>query len=192
MGRFIHAYVVDLEKMNGAIGSRDDKMRRLIEDRYRDDFAVDDDIYYPENGVAFRADALQTVLRGGPYSPGDGADYAGALHRICEFCSVFGVSHGPYKGDWLSRVDAELATLGVGAVRFTAFEGRYPGGWSTPESGYGEWSHVDCVRANAQFGLTTEEQRRELDDDGWIELARHLTAAAAGSPGYGIAGFFTI
>lgn len=195
MGRFISAYLVDLDQVKGAIGSRDDKLRRMIEDRYRVEFARDDEgeAEYIEDGAPTKAETIRALLDGGPFTENWEHFYARSYEKLCEFHSHWRSGHGPYHGDWLSEVDSRLEQLGVSAIGFKRFERSYPAGVPRNyDGGYGEWAHDDCVKATAQFAATTEKQRLELEDDMWIGTAMKWAAVAAHSPGLGIAGFFTI
>jgi hypothetical protein len=194
MGRFVSMYVVDLDQAHRAIGSGDDTLRTLIEKRCAAEFAEDASYFDGDDTLSLR-DALAAVIAGGPFHDGDDYRYNTAYLSICEGLAVWNIGHGPYRGDWLSQVDAGFRELGIDAIGFTDFEHDTPDPLPYVEDcGYGEWTHHDCVRAVTQWKATTPDQRARLHPGvlEWLVLGVEAAEVAATSPGLGIAGCFSI
>ncbi|MGV9410862.1 DUF7691 family protein [Nocardia sp. NPDC003693] len=193
MGRFLRVYVVDPAKPVEAIGLGDDKLRRMIERRFAEEFEREDGHPCRDEEAPTMGDAVHAVINGGPYLERYWYCYADAFEKICAFYAEFSDSHGPYHGAWLSVVDDRLDELGVD-LGLTAFEWTYPAPLTNDEGGYGEWSHESCVRMCEQWDALTSEQLATLDGGTreWADAAIRWAREAAESPGRGVAGFFSI
>lgn len=194
MGRIVGVYLVDLEKVRGAVGSGDDLLRRRIEVWFGTDFDRSDKEAGSSADPTAR-ESLRAVIDGGPYRDGHGHCYAAAYQNICGYYASWESAHGPYHRDWLSEVDDALYRLGIHDIGLTAFED----GPATPlpwifDGGYGEWSHDDCVRAAMASDAMSAGVYAGLDGAlrEWVDIALEWARVAAARPGYGLAGFFTI
>ncbi|MGX1811422.1 DUF7691 family protein [Nocardia sp. NPDC055321] len=190
MGRFVRIYVVDLAKAVEAIGLGDDRLRRMIETRFEDEFAHVNENFRSYDEQPTPAEAVHAVINGGPYADGEEHWYTNAFETICEFYAEYVDRHEPYRRGRLAQVDERLNGIGVD-IRLTAFEGGYPAPLSNTGGGYGEWSHESCVRACSQWDALTPEQLATLDDDTreWADRSMQWARKAASSPGRGVAGF---
>lgn len=192
-------YVVDLDVLNGSIGSKDTKLRRMIGGRFRQYLAgfdaqfdhLDGDDHLPIY------EAIRAVIDGGPFEEQHSATYNYAFKWICEFYGRFlDNSHfSPIKAGGMEMVDEGLAELGVTAVRVADLGmGSAPDPIPFSSEGfpcYGEWSLEECKKALEQWERVTGERKAGIDSYileaaessmGWCE--------AAVSSGRGVAGFF--
>jgi len=189
------AYVVDLDVLNGSIGSKNDKLRRMIGGRFKQ-YLAGFDQQFDDGPVIY--EAIRAVIDGGPFDEQYGYKYAYAYKWICEFHgrALDNSDFSPMNAGWLETVDEGLAELGVTAVDLGDLsQGSVPSPIPTPDDtfpGYGEWSLTECQKALEQWKSVTEERKTTLDPEvldavescmGWCE-----TAAAAGR---GVAGFFS-
>ena len=190
-------YLVDLAKLHGAVGSGDDKLRRMIGGRFKDRLAHDDEYFASEieAGAPTRYEAVRAVIEGGPFDKKHAFQYGYAFRTICEFYGrpLFNNHFSPFRGNWLEIVDEGLAALGITAVHVTDFM------YGTPPSPipsddlptYGEWSPAQCEQALTQWEATTPDQRNALDSEVLeaIESCIDWTREAQTRPGWGVAGF---
>jgi hypothetical protein len=197
MSYSLSLYLVDLEKVRGAIGSGDDKLRRMIGGRFKAALAHADEWFRSEieSGAPTRYEAVKAVIDGGPYDAAHAFQYGYAYQTICEFYGRFldNSAFSPFRGDWLETVDEGLAELGIG-VRVTDFMyGSVPSELPRPDHlpCYGEWSPQECARALAEWEATTTEQRDALDPEvlAAIRSCVEWTREAQARPGWGVAGF---
>ncbi|XVQ12692.1 DUF7691 family protein [Spirillospora sp. CA-255316] len=198
MSYSLSLYLVDLAKVNGAIGGQDDKLRRMIGGRFKSQLAHDDEYFASEieAGAPTRYDAVRAVIEGGPYDESYAFQYAYAYELICQFYGrrLFNNHFSPFRGAWLETVDEGLAALGIKAVSVTDFMyGTVPSELPTPEHlpCYGEWSADQCAEALTQWEATTQEQRDSLDHEVLeaIQSCIEWTREAQNRPGWGVAGF---
>lgn len=169
MSLSLSPYLVDLDKARGAIGSKDEKLRRMIGGKFKNDMSRADDWFSHEigNGAPSRYDALRAVIDGGPFDEKYGFQYGYAYEMICGFFGkhLYNNPFSPFRGDWLGQVDAGLARLGITAVEVGEFTYSPPSPLPLPEGfpGYGEWSVEDCAKGLAQWEASAEDQRAALD-----------------------------
>lgn len=192
-------YVVDLDVLNGSVGSKDAKMRRMIGGRFKQHLAHFDDQSSPltEDEHLPIYEAIRAVIDGGPFDEKHSVTYNYAFKWICEFHGRFldNSNFSPMKAGWLETVGEGLAELGVTAVRVEDLGmGSAPSPIPISSEGfpcYGEWSLAECEKALAQWEEVTEEPKAAIDPYvlqaaescmGWCG-----TAVAAGR---GVAGFF--
>jgi hypothetical protein len=199
MSYALTTYVVDLDVLHGSVGSKDDKLRRMIGGRFRQHLAHFDsqfDHVVDAGGPTIR-DAIRAVIEGGPFDGRHGTMYGYAYKWICEFHgrALFNNDFSPMRYGWLEAVDAGLNALGVTAVGVEEFSfGGAPSPIPAPEDlpGYGEWSLTECRKALEQWEAATDEGRAALDPavlsaaESCVDWCR--TAVAAGR---GVAGFFS-
>ncbi|MGI5231661.1 DUF7691 family protein [Actinoallomurus sp. CA-142502] len=197
MSYSLSLYLVDLEKARGAIGSGDDKLRRMIGGRFKTTIAHADEWFDSEikAGAPTRYDAIRAVIDGGPYDAAYGFQYGYAYQTICQFHGRFldNSEFSPFRGDWLETVDQGLAELGIG-VRVTDFMyGTVPSELPPPDHlpCYGEWSPKECAQAVAGWEATAQEQRDALDEEVLmaIESCVGWAREAQARPGWSVAGF---
>lgn len=189
-------YVVDLDVLNGSVGSKNDKLRRMIGGRFKQYLAGFDD-QFSDDGPAIY-EAIRAVIDGGPFDERYGHKYAHAYKWICEFHgrALFNNDFSPMKAGWLDTVDEGLAELGVTAVDLGDLsQGSVPSSIPRPDDMfpcYGEWSLAECEKALEQWEAVTDERKAALDPEVLEAVESCMdwckTAAAAGR---GVAGFFT-
>ncbi|MGW7416341.1 DUF7691 family protein [Streptomyces sp. NPDC054863] len=191
-------YLVDPGTVRGAVGSGDDKLRRMIGGRFKAQIRHDDDWFASEieRGAPTRADAVRAVLEGGPFDAEFAFQYAYAYKLVCEFYgrSLFNNHFSPYRGDWLEEVDKGLKAVGIEAVEITEFSyGSLPEGLPRPDDlpGYGEWSAEECRTALTQWEASTPEQRAALDSEvlAAVESIVEWLRQAGAKEGAGVVGF---
>ncbi|GAA4897219.1 hypothetical protein LX16_1162 [Stackebrandtia albiflava] len=166
-------YLVDLRKARGAIGSEDEKLRRMIGGKFKAAMAHADDWFADQiaGGAPTRYDALRAVVDGGPFDDAYGFQYGYAFEMICGFFgrSLNNNAFSPFRSGWLARVDEGLAALGVTAVEVSEFSyGSPPAPLPRPAEfvpAYGEWSPKQCRTALAQWNAATAEAREALDPE---------------------------
>ena len=192
-------YVVDLDVLNGSVGSKDVKMRRMIGGRFKKQLSHFDDRFgrFTEGEYLPIYEAIRAVIDGGPFDAEHSVVYNYAFKWICEFHGRFvnNSEFSPMKAGWLEKVDEGLADLGVTAVRVEDLGmGSAPSPIPRSSDGfpcYGEWSSAECEKALKEWEEVTEERKAAIDPYvlkaaescmGWCR-----TAVAAGR---GVAGFF--
>lgn len=195
MGRFVSAYLVDLEKIEASIGSGNAALLEEVSEYFQ---LEDTASTGSEWDVITEYQALEAVINGGPFL-GQCADrYVDAIEGLSLYFGVEQLgSFGPYHGDSLGDLDEALGVLGVDAIWLGVFEGGGHMGeislW-VEGAGGGTWTHEECKQAVAQWDATTSEQRARLGGDAEEELSvRWMTWArrAAESEGLGIIGWHT-
>jgi hypothetical protein len=200
MSYSLSIYVVELDRVKGAIGSRDDKLRRMIGGRFKAQLTHDDDWFADEiaAGAPTRYEAVRAVVDGGPFDPAYGFQYGYAYQTICQFYGRFVDNRyfSAFRGRWLDHIDDGLATLGIKAVSVRAFMYHsLPPSLPQPDElpGYGEWTPEQCAEALVQWESTTPPQREEVDHEvlAAIESCVEWIREAQARPGWGIAGFFS-
>ncbi|GAA0988215.1 hypothetical protein GCM10009551_042740 [Nocardiopsis tropica] len=198
MSYSLTTYVVDLDVLHASVGSKDDKLRRMIGGRFKQHLSGFDDQFShvsDEGGPSIR-DAIRAVIEGGPFDEQYGFVYGYAYKWICAFHgrSLFNNDFSPMRSGWLETVDKGLAELGVTAVGVEEFSfGCVPSPLPAPELEpcYGEWSLTECRKALEQWEAATDEGKAALDPsvlsaaESCMDWCR--TAVAAGR---GVAGFF--
>lgn len=199
MSYSLSLHLVDLAAVRGAVGSGDQKLRRMIGGRFKRSLAAADEYHSDEirRGAPTRYEALRAVIEGGPFDPEHGWQYSYAYQMICEFHGrpLFNNCFSPFRGAWLADVDAGLRELGVKSVTVSEFShGSAPDPIPAPGDfpGYGEWSADRCRQALAEWEATDAEQRQALAPEvreaveccaGWLRDAR-------AKDGGGVVGFF--
>ncbi len=196
MSYSLTTYVVDLDVLHASVGSRDDKLRRMIGGRFKQRLEDFDDQVGGDGGPSVR-DAIRAVVEGGPFEAGHGAVYGYAYKWICEFHGRYlnNNEFSPMRSGWPETVDEGLRALGVTAVGVADFQfGRAPDPVPAPDllPGYGEWSTAQCRAALEQWAAAPDADRAGIDP-------RVLRAAescmdwcrAADAAGRGVAGFFS-
>ena len=192
-------YVVDLDVLHSSVGSKDDKLRRMIGGRFKRNLDFDDsqfDSIIDEGGPTIR-DAIRAVIEGGPFDDQHGTMYGYAYKWVCEFHgrAQFNNDFSPMRSGWLGAVDEGLKALGVNAVRVEEFSfGGLPSPLPTPDflPGYGEWSRTECQQALEQWEAATGEAKAALDPEVLqaaeycMDWCRNATAV-----GRGVAAFFS-
>ncbi|GAA5053671.1 DUF7691 family protein [Nocardia callitridis] len=199
MSYCLSVYVVELDTVRAAIGSRDDRLGRMIADRFKAQLAHDDDWFADEiaHGAPSRYDAVRAVIDGGPFVPSYGFQYGYAYQTICQFYGRFLDNRyfGTFRGRWLEHVDDAMAALGIKAISVQEFMYlALPSALPQPDElpGYGEWSPERCAEALVQWESTTPDQRGGIDHEllAAIESCMAWVREAQARPGRGIAGFF--
>ncbi len=192
-------YVVDLDVLHSALGSKDDKLRRMIGGRFKKHLDFDDsqfDSIIEEGGPTIR-DAIRAVIEGGPFDDRHGTMYGYAYKWICEFHgrAQFNNDFSPMRSEWLEVVDEGLKDLGVSAISVEEFSfGGLPSPIPAPDflPGYGEWSLAECQEALAQWEAATGEAKSSLEPEvlraaeSCLDWCRNATAA-----GRGVVAFFS-
>jgi hypothetical protein len=197
MSMALTLYLVELERVHAAIGSRDDKLRRQISGRFKDDFARADEYFDHEisGGAPTRRDALRAVIEGGPFDRAHGFQYAYAYQAICRHFGAYLDNNwfSPFRGSWVEDVDRGLERLGMTPRVMTFMYGGLPEPLPRPDDfpSYGEWSPELCRRGLAEWQAATAEQRAAVDREALsaIESCVGWMRAAVGKPGAGVAGF---
>lgn len=198
MSYSLSLYAVNLAQVREAVGSGDQKLRRMVGGRFKREMARDDEWFSDQigNGAPTRYEALRAVIDGGPFDESHAFQYAYAYKMLCEFHGRFldNSSFSPFRGRWLDVVDEGLASLGVKAVSVGEFTyGSLPSPLPRPDDlpDYGEWSPDECREGLAQWEAAAPERKAALDPEvleaaescaGWM---RQVTERE----GYGIAGF---
>ncbi|MGW0249844.1 DUF7691 family protein [Nocardia goodfellowii] len=198
MSYSLSLYLVDLDKVRSAIGSGDDKLRRMIGGRFEARFAHDDEYFADEiaAGAPKKYEAVRAVLDGGPFDGSYGHLYGYAYQAICEFHGRFldNSSFSPFRSGWLELVDEGMAALGMDARVGDFWYGSLPAALPRPEfvPCYGEWTADECAKLLEQWAATTPEQYADLDPYVLeaIESCVGWARAARAEPGTGVAGFF--
>ena len=198
MSYALTTYVVDLDVLHGSVGSRDDKLRRMIGGRFRQHLAHFDSQFghVADAGGPTIRDAIRAVIEGGPFDDRHGTMYGYAYKWICEFHgrALFNNDFSPMRYGWLETVDAGLNALGVTAVGVEEFSfGGFPSPIPAPEDlpGYGEWSLTECQKALEQWEAATDERRAALDPYVLSAAGSCMDwCRAAVAAGRGVAGFF--
>ncbi|WP_227996177.1 DUF7691 family protein [Nocardia australiensis] len=196
MGYYLNLYLVDLDAVDAMVGSGDQSHIDRIAGECAEELAASDGSCADRiaAGAPTAAEALATVIEGGPFEHRYANDYLDAYESIC---SVIGVDldtvWGPFEFDWPARVDKGLTALGI-RVGVRMFAGtRLPGGLpDSNHAGFGSWTEQDCLDALQQWEATRPEQRAELDPDvlegiedcvAWMREVKRF-------PGARIAGFW--
>ncbi len=198
MSYALTTYAVDLDVLHGSVGSKDDKLRRMIGGRFKQHLAHFDsqfDHVVDAGGPTIR-DAIRAVIDGGPFDDRHGTVYGYAYRWICEFHgrALFNNDFSPMRAGWLETVDEGLDALGVTAVGVEEFSfGGAPSPIPAPDflPGYGEWSLTECQKALEQWEAATDERRAALDPS-VLSAAESCVdwCRAAAAAGRGVAGFF--
>ncbi|MET9713161.1 hypothetical protein ACFW3Z_08685 [Nocardiopsis alba] len=196
MSSSLSPYVVDLDVLHSGIGSKDDKLRRMIGGRFKKHLDFDDQQFDSliEEGAPNIRDAIRTVIEGGPFDDRHGTMYSYAYKWMCEFHGRFQVNGDfcPMKYDWLEMVDEGLEQIGVTAVDVSSFShGSVPSPIPSPVDlvpGYGEWSLEQCREALEQWEAATDEAKSAVDSEvlhaietcmGWCRNATALERGVA-------------
>jgi hypothetical protein len=189
-------YLVDLGKLRGAIGGRDDKLRRQICGRFKAELERADEWFDTQiaSGAPSRRDALRAVIEGGPFDERYGFQYGYAYEMICQHFGKFLNNDrvSSFRGDWLETVDAGLGKLGM-TVKVTSFMyGSMPRPLPRPDDfpGYGEWTRADCHAALAQWDASAP-RRSEVEPEVLeaVSACAEWLLAVRAKPDCGIAGF---
>ncbi|MFE9558748.1 hypothetical protein ACFYOD_35455 [Streptomyces sp. NPDC006703] len=204
MSSGLSVYLLDVAATRALVGSRDEQLLEVIRTNFADDLARADDYFSDaiERGAPTAYEALEAVVRGGPFSEDQEVafQYGYAYERLCELTGSFldNSSFTPHRGDWLSVVDRGLRALGVTAVSVESF------GYSdlpdplpyTYTPGCGEWTPTSIAQALEQF----ESAKQAIDASGQAPpLEPEVVEAvmqcvgwmnhAAARPGFGVIGF---
>ena len=200
MGFALTLYVTPLDRVHAAVGSRDDKLRRMISGRFKDDMARTDRFLssaIEAVGAPSMHDALRAVIEGGPFERAHAFQYYYAYERICRHFGKYlnNNDFSPFRGDWLAQVDAGFAALGVDMVEVSAFmHGAPPAPLPRPDDllGYGEWTQSRCRQALAQYDASAAEARSQLPPRvrDAIESCVGWMRAARAEASLGVVGFF--
>lgn len=191
-------YLVDIGKVRSTLGSRDEKLRRQLGGRFKQDLAQADDWFSSEieGGAPTRYDAIRAVIDGGPFDARFGFQYGYAYEMICRHFGSYldNNAFSPFRGDWLEQVDQGLKELGVTAVRVTTFMyGAVPDPLPRPRDvpGYGEWKADQCRALVEQWTAAAPERRAAVDPQvrEAIESCVEWARAAQRKPGHGVVGF---
>ncbi len=197
MSLSLTTYLVDLTRLRATIGSRDDKLRRQICGRFKDELARADDYFSGEiaAGAPTRRDAVKAVFEGGPFDKRYGFQYGYAYELICRHFGKYLDNNcfSPYRGSWLEDVDAGMKQLGISAVKVSTFMyGGPPDPLPRPDDfpGHGEWSETQCRDLVAQWDASTD-RRAAVDGEVLAAIASCVgwARAALAKPGSGVAGF---
>jgi hypothetical protein len=196
MSSSLSLYLLDPAATRALVGCRDEGLLRTVRERCGAELEREDEYFRYEigNGAPTSYEALRAVINGGPF----GADewvafpYGYAYQRLCAHRGRFldNSWFSPFRGDWLSTVDAGLKARGVTAVSVAEFS--YPGLPSplprldTP--GCGTWTAEQCVAAVEQ--AEGPEQGVELDSEVSSAVAQCVGwARQAAREGLGVVGF---
>ncbi|MFJ3878341.1 hypothetical protein ACIPW5_12865 [Streptomyces sp. NPDC090077] len=200
MSSSLSVYLLDLNATHALVGSRDDALLETVRTRFAADLAHDDDWFDSEieNGAPRAYEALRAVVHGGPFSEDreHAFQYAYAYKRLCDLTGSFldNSSFSPYRGDWLSMVDAGLRALKIDAVSVEEFDfsGLPAGLPSTYTPGCGEWTYGECVKALEQFEETKRQGNPPLLEREVAEAVQDVLGwlrQVEARPGFGIVGF---
>ncbi|WP_236244547.1 hypothetical protein [Streptomyces sp. CC210A] len=125
MSYALSPYLVDIDKARAAVASGDDKLRRMIGGRFKQQMAHADAWFADElgQGAPSRYEALRAVVAGGPFDAAHAFQYGYAYQMICEFHGrwLFNNDFSPFRSGWLERVDEGLREVGVTVVAVTDF-----------------------------------------------------------------------
>lgn len=188
-------FVVDLDVLNGSVGSKDDKLRRMIGGRFRQHLTHFDSRFdhLIEDGGPPIYEAIRAVIDGGPFEDKYSVMYNHAFEGICEFHGrlLANADFSPMRSGWLEVVDEGLADLGVTAVRVGGLGmGRAPSPIPISSEGhphYGEWTLAECEKALERWEQAAEEREAAIDpyvlkaaesSMGWCKTA--VTAGRSG------------
>lgn len=175
MSSGLMVYSVDLDEVNGIVGSRDPRCVGEMSDD----------------------EAVATLVDGGPYDEGSGAAYGYAYKKLCDLCGTFldNSEFYPVKFFWLEEVDGTLNGLGVTAVSVKEFLfddlpvelPSFDGALSA-----GVWSKEEVQKAAGQAEAVTDEQLAAIDDRYMAEAVRAVLGwiRQAAGQGHGVAGFY--
>ncbi|WP_194813955.1 hypothetical protein [Nocardia sp. XZ_19_385] len=198
MSYSLSLYLVDLATVRSAIGSKDDKLRRMMGGRFKTQFAHSDEYWSSEiaEGAPTKYEAVRAVIDGGPFDDSYAYLYGYAYQAICEFHGRFldNSSFSPFRSGWLELVDEGMVALGLDARISDFWYGSLPAELPRPDfvPCYGEWTADECTKLLEQWAATTPEQYADLDPYviEAIESCVGWARAARAKPGAGIAGFF--
>ncbi|NYJ36010.1 DUF7691 family protein [Nocardiopsis aegyptia] len=196
MSYALTTYVVDLPALHASVGSKDDKLRRMIGGRFKQHLAHFDSQFDHTDGPSIR-DAIRAVIDGGPFDDRHGTMYGYAFKWICEFHgrALFNNDFSPMRAGWLETVDEALAGLGVTAVSVGEFNyGRVPSPIPAPDflPCYGEWSLTECRKALEQWEAVTDERKAALAPAVGKAVESCMDwCNTADTAGRGVAGFFS-
>jgi hypothetical protein len=196
VGYFLSLYVVDLETVDGMVGSKDNgHFERISVECAEDMTQLDEDsTEHIAEGAPTAAEALRAVIDGGPFDQRYANDYLDVYESMC---SVLGAEldnlWGPVDFDWPARVDKGLTALGMRVSVRTFASNRLPTGLPHPTmAGYGAWAEQDCSAALDRWAATLPEQRAGLEPDvlegiencvAWMQEVKRF-------PGTSIVGFW--
>ncbi|MBE1486363.1 DUF7691 family protein [Plantactinospora soyae] len=186
MGYGVMAYAVDIDKLVALCGSGDDRMRRVISGKFRNDiYQVNDFLGWSnERGEPSVFTAIKHLVMGEEKSL-DGAMYGYGFKFIVEFSGRF-LDNGPFypcPSQYLSdTVDVELAGIGASITMSDLVFGGAPVAFPAPHDfpAIGHWTadqvaqNVEPLRAGSSTELKT--------------IASWLDQAAA--TGRGVVGFY--
>ena len=191
-------YLVDLAKPRAAVGSKDDKLRRMLGGRFKREIARADEWFSDaiEGGAPNRHDAIKAVIEGGPFDARYGFQYGYAYEMIVQHFGKYldNNAFSPFRGSWLEDVDGGLKALGITAVKVSSFMyGGPPKPIPRPDDypGYAEWSPEQCRSLLEQWAAVGAEARAAVDREvlSAIESCVEWARAATARPGLGVAGF---
>ncbi|MFE9574399.1 hypothetical protein ACFYMW_38800 [Streptomyces sp. NPDC006692] len=204
MSSGLSVYLLDVAATRALVGSRDEQLLEVIRTNFADDLARADDYFSDaiERGAPTAYEALEAVVRGGPFSEDQEVafQYGYAYERLCELTGSFldNSSFTPHRGDWLSVVDQGLKALGITAVSVESFSySDLPDPLPyTYTPGCGEWTPTQIAQALEQF----ESAKQAIDASGQAPpLEPEVVEAvmqcvgwmnhAAARPGFGVIGF---
>ncbi|MEV7214440.1 hypothetical protein AB0O31_15265 [Kitasatospora cineracea] len=202
MSSSLHVFLLDPAATRGLVGSGDERLLRLVHDRYGAELAADDDYFSFEigRGAPSAAEALRAVVNGGPYSQ-DGQhafQYVCAYQRLCWTTGRFldNSSFSPFRGAWLDAVDEGLRALRITEVSVAEFgyNRGLPAGLprSLDHPACGEWTHERCLAALEQFERTEHDGHAPpLEPDVATAVSDVIAwlRQVAGRPGFGVIGF---
>ncbi|WP_236238916.1 hypothetical protein [Streptomyces sp. CC228A] len=198
MSYALSPYLVDIAKARAAIGSGDDKLRRMIGGRFKQQMAHADEWFADElaQGAPSRYEALRAVVAGGPFDAAHAFQYGYAYQMICEFHGrwLFNNDFSPFRSGWLERVDEGLREASVTAVAVTDFMyGSVPEPLPRPDflPAYGEWTPDQCAEGLAQWEAAAPEKRGGLDPEvlAAVESCVDWMRQARAREGYGVVAF---
>lgn len=188
-------YLVELDKARGAIGGRDDKLRRQICGRFKNEIGQADEWFATEilGGAPNRRDALRAVIEGGPFDKRYGFQYGYAYEMICRHFGKFLNNNyvSSFRGDWLERVDAGMKQLGMTVKVTTFMVGSIPDPMPRPDDfpGYGEWTRTECHALVSAWGASAA-RRSEVDPEVLAAVSTCVEwAMGTGKPGTAVVGF---
>lgn len=199
MGYGFMGYRVDIGKITTALGSKDDKLLRMMGGRFKREIARLDDSFDSdiESSGVNTQEALRRLIYG-ETAPTDkpGHLYAYAFKLIVEHFGNF-LSNGslyPVSVGYEDEIDKGLASIGVTAVSLSDIAyGRIPG-VTLPRvddfPGKGAWTAEQVAAAHAQFaaapplpeGTDSDIRDAVADVRAWVN--------AAHEKGWGVIGFY--
>ncbi len=179
-------YSVDLDKVIAACGSGDDKLRRMICGRFRNDLSRRQDWFSSEieGGAPSPFDAIRALIMGDPPMVGHGFMYGYAYKDLVGHFgqSQYNNPFSPCNHAWIEAIGATLTTLGASTLSMSNLQyGGSPVKFPNPDDfpAFGYWSRDDVLAGNDllngpefQSDLVPPDHAEAIDAiRGWLTFA---------------------